>query len=248
MESFCQPSIGAPDWRCPKMILGFQVGKDRQVNYHASLTIPYGLYKFSATHSHHQYQQFLEGASCAPWLIMAPADKLNWIVSRLLHRDGNQKTAGYIKVNHKRSSNYIDDVNLEVQTAAQQDITLASLISIIFTKVVICMPTWIISKEQALKAKPAPEEHIYDAFRQQPPSEGFAKAPIWSLYTSFQKPFDVKQPKWYWTKRKIKQQQINPFTSIPLTYTARFTTQYAKQLPVPSDLFYLGGRYSIKRH
>ncbi|NMG68372.1 ShlB/FhaC/HecB family hemolysin secretion/activation protein, partial [Azoarcus indigens] len=30
------------------------------------------------------------------------------------------------------------------------------------------------------------------------------------------------------------------------TYTARLQAQYAKQLPVPSDLFYLGGRYSIK--
>ena len=48
-------------------------------------------------------------------------------------------------------------------------------------------------------------------------------------------------------KRKIKATANKPiYTSIPLTYTARLQAQYAKQLPVPSDLFYLGGRYSIK--
>lgn len=226
--------------------LGVQVGKDRQVNYHASLTIPYGLYKFSATHSHHQYQQFLEGLH-APLTYHGTSKTSSIGLSRLLHRDGNQKTEGYIKVNHKRSSNYIDDVNLEVQnrrtTGYNIGITHQHHLhqgGYLYANLDYQQGTG------ALKAKPAPEEHIYDAFGRQLPSEGFAKAPIWSLYTSFQKPFVLNNPND--TEQAQDKATANKpiYTSIPLTYTARLQAQYAKQLPVPSDLFYLGGRYSIK--
>lgn len=226
--------------------LGIQLGKDRQVNYHASLTIPYGLYKFSATHSYHQYKQFIEGLH-QPLTYHGTSKTSSIGLSRLLHRNGSHKTEGYIKVNHKRSSNYIDDVNIEVQNRR----TTGYNIGVIHQQHLYQGGYLYANLDYkqgtgAFKARPAPEEHIYDAFGKRLPSEGFARAPIWSLYTSFQKPIVLNSPNDN-KQTKDKATANKPiYTPIPLTYTARLQAQYAKQLPIPSDVFYLGGRDSIK--
>lgn len=42
-----------------------------------------------------------------------------------------------------------------------------------------------------LKAKPAPEEEIYNAFGEKLPAEGFARSPIWSWYVEYNKPWQI---------------------------------------------------------
>ncbi|MFL1732881.1 ShlB/FhaC/HecB family hemolysin secretion/activation protein [Moraxella oculi] len=247
-----QISVNYPLVRLADMIqnnLGTQINKDRQTNYHASLSSTHGLYKFSIAHSHHQYKHFIEGLN-APLTYHGTSQTSTIGLSRLMHRNSHQKTEGYIKANHKRSANYIDDVNIEVQNRRTTGYNLGIIYQHHFFKGGYLYANLDYKHGVgALKAMPAPEESIHDAFGRQMPSEGHAKAPIWSLHTSFQKPFNIT------VKHKGHIQDFNQNTHqtrslsqtpILLSYTAKVQAQYAKQTPVPSDLFYLGGRNSIK--
>ncbi|WP_435931512.1 ShlB/FhaC/HecB family hemolysin secretion/activation protein [Moraxella bovoculi] len=213
--------------------LGVKLDRDRQLNYHTSLTLPYGLYKANLSHSHYQYKQFIEGLD-NPLMYHGTTKTSSLGLTRLLHRNATHKTEGYIKAHHKQSRNFIDDVQIEVQnrrtTGYGIGITYQQYFSnnaYLYTNLEYRQGTG------ALKAKPAPEEDIYNAFGQRLPSEGFARAPIWSVFASFQKPIVLNQNS-FTQNTKAK----NP---IHLNYTAKLQAQYARQLPTPSDLFYLGG-------
>ena len=155
-------------------------------------------------------------------------------LTRLLHRNATHKTEGYIKAHHKQSRNFIDDVQIEVQNRRTTGYGIGVTHQQYFNNNAYLYAN--IEYKQgtgALKAKPAPEEEIYNAFGQRLPSEGFARAPIWSLFTSFQKPMIINQNSFT--------QNTKAKNSIYLNYTAKLQAQYARQLPTPSDLFYLGG-------
>ncbi|WII94524.1 ShlB/FhaC/HecB family hemolysin secretion/activation protein [Moraxella haemolytica] len=227
--------------------LGVQVNKDRQINYHVSSSTTYGPFKFSITHSYHQYKQFIEGLN-APLTYHGTSQTNTLGLFRLLYRSGTQKTEGYIKANHKQSNNYIDDVNIEVQNRRTTGYNLGITHQHYFRHGGYLYANLDYQQGTgALKAKPAPEERIYNAFGQQLPSEGYSRAPIWSLYTSFHKPFTINSN----SNRQLlntnqNSDQQTTYTPISLSYITKIQAQYAKQPPTPSNLFYLGGRNSIK--
>lgn len=213
--------------------LGVNPDRDRQLNHHTSLTLPYGLYKAKLSHSHYQYQQFIEGLD-NPLMYHGTTKTSSLGLTRLLHRNATHKTEGYIKAHHKQSRNFIDDVQIEVQNRRTTGYGIGVTHQQYFNNNAYLYAN--IEYKQgtgALKAKPAPEEEIYNAFGQRLPSEGFARAPIWSLFTSFQKPMIINQNSFT--------QNTKAKNSIYLNYTAKLQAQYARQLPTPSDLFYLGG-------
>lgn len=144
--------------------LGVKLDRDRQLNYHTSLTLPYGLYKANLSHSHYQYKQFIEGLD-NPLMYHGTTKTSSLGLTRLLHRNATHKTEGYIKAHHKQSRNFIDDVQIEVQnrrtTGYGIGITYQQYFSnnaYLYTNLEYRQGTG------ALKAKPAPEEDIYNAF------------------------------------------------------------------------------------
>lgn len=203
-----------------------QVGKDRQLNYQIGLTTPFGLYKFTANHQKSHYEHYLPSFQ-KPLIYHGDTVTSTMGISRTLYRSGNSKTDGYLKAYHQYSNHHIDDIAIEVQSRKTAGYHLGishqrhlSNQGFIYANLDYRQGTAM------LGAKPAPEEQIYDAFGKKLPVEGYARSPIWSWYIDYQQPFTINQQALY--------------------YQAKIQGQYAKRLPISSDLFYLGGRYRNK--
>ncbi|MFX8078990.1 ShlB/FhaC/HecB family hemolysin secretion/activation protein, partial [Acinetobacter baumannii] len=69
---------------------------------------------FSTSYSRYQYEQNVLGAnSVLRYHGLSEQGNLN--VSRVLSRSGQHKTTLYGKLYHKQNSNFIDDIEIEVQ-------------------------------------------------------------------------------------------------------------------------------------
>ena len=203
-----------------------KVGQNRQLNYQIGLNIPYGNYKMTLSHSLHEYKNPVAGFN-NPLLYHGQATTSTLGLTRLIYRNQSQKTEGYTKVYHKKSKHFIDDIEISVQnrqTAGYHlGITHQKQLNdgaFIYANIDYKHGTAM------LKAKPAPEEEIYNAFGEKLPAEGFARSPIWSWYVEYNKPWQISGQN--------------------LQYNLKVQGQYATKLPTPNDLYYIGGRGSVR--
>lgn len=203
-----------------------QLGKDYQLNYQIGLTIPVGFYKLTANHQKSHYEHYLPSFQ-NPLTYHGDTTTSTLGISRVLHRGNHHKTDGYLKAYHQYSDHYIDDIAIEVQSRKTAGYHLGighqrylPNQGFIYANIDYRHGTAM------LGAKPAPEEQVYDAFGRKLPAEGYARSPIWSWYIDYQQPFVIRHQN--------------------LVYQAKIQGQYAKRLPVSSELFYLGGRYRTK--
>ncbi|WP_244568285.1 ShlB/FhaC/HecB family hemolysin secretion/activation protein [Escherichia coli] len=83
-------------------------------NYTAHYSVPFGYWHFSVTASDYDYHQTVAGA-VEDYQYSGESQNLGMQLSRVLHRNGTQKTVLTYDVQARRSRNYINDTEIQVQ-------------------------------------------------------------------------------------------------------------------------------------
>lgn len=83
-------------------------------NYTAHYSVPFGYWQFSVTASDYDYHQTVAGA-VEDYQYSGESQNLGVQLSRVLHRNGTQKTVLTYDVQARRSRNYINDTEIQVQ-------------------------------------------------------------------------------------------------------------------------------------
>lgn len=204
----------------------YDENKDKQLNYQIQLSMPFKTWKWQINHSKNRYHQYIAGLN-RPLDYHGMSKQYHVGLTRLLLRDRHNKLEWYAKAYHKHSQHYIDEIELAVQKRKTSGWHTGVLYQYRFkNQGALYLNVDYRRGTGAFAALPAPEEQIYNAFGEQLPAEGYARSPIWSAYVDYMKPLQ--------------------FGSQQVHYALRWQGQYAKRLPVAQDLFYIGGRYSVR--
>ncbi|MFW1860309.1 ShlB/FhaC/HecB family hemolysin secretion/activation protein [Acinetobacter baumannii] len=199
--------------------------RDLNKNYFVSYQLPLGNYDFSTSYSRYQYEQNVLGAnSVLRYHGLSEQGNLN--VSRVLSRSGQHKTSLYGKLYHKQNSNFIDDIEIEVQRRRTSGWNAGIQHRQYLGVAVLDAGLDYRHGTGAFDALLAPEEQIKDVDKNPLPPEGYSRAPIWSADLRFQMPFQL--------------------LDTPAQYRLNWRGQYAPRVLVPNDRFYIGGRYSVR--
>lgn len=83
-------------------------------NYTAHYSVPFGYWQFSVTASDYDYHQTVAGA-VEDYQYSGESQNLGMQLSRVLYRNGTQKTVLTYDVQARRSRNYINDTEIQVQ-------------------------------------------------------------------------------------------------------------------------------------
>lgn len=199
--------------------------KDRNQSYYISYQMPFGYYDFGLSYNWYRYDQYVAGFN-APIHYQGESEQTNLNLSRVISRDGQHKTSLYAKAYHKQNKNFIEDIEIEVQRRITTGWNLGIQHRQYLGNAVLDVSLDYRRGTGALNAQPAPEEQIKDANQNPLPSEGYARAPIWSADFRYTQPFSILEQ--------------------PVQYRLSWRGQYAPKILVPQDRFYIGGRYSVR--
>ncbi|WP_269915491.1 ShlB/FhaC/HecB family hemolysin secretion/activation protein [Acinetobacter sp. HY1485] len=198
---------------------------DRNYNSYLSYEVPYRYYNLNLSYNRSYYDQRVAGYK-APLLYHGNSEQTNITLSRLVSRGTNYKTSIYTRGYHRSSQNFIDDLEIEVQRRRTTGWNLGLKHKQYLGQTLVDASIDYRRGSGALKAKRAPEEDIHDINQNLLPSEGYARAPIWSADIRVNMPITL--------------------LNSPAQYRLNWHGQYAPQILVPQDRFYIGGRYSVR--
>ena len=199
--------------------------KDRNQNYFISYQVPIRNYDFSASFNQSEYDQYVAGYN-APILYSGKTQQSNLALSRLLSRGSNYKTSIYAKAYHKRSQNFIENIEVSVQRRQTSGWYLGLQHREYLGVASLDFDLDYRHGTGAFDAQPAAEEQIRDIYGNLLPSEGYARAPLWSANLRLNYPMQILEH--------------------PVQYRLSWKGQYAPKILVPQDRFYIGGRYSVR--
>ncbi|MEN8418235.1 ShlB/FhaC/HecB family hemolysin secretion/activation protein [Acinetobacter radioresistens] len=198
---------------------------DHNKSYFGSYQLPFKNYELNASFNQFDYDQYIAGAN-GPILYSGKSQQSSLGISRLLSRGSQYKTMIYTKAYHKKNRNFIEDIEIEVQrrqtTGWQVGVQHRQYIGTGLLDIGLDYRRGT----GALKAIPAYEEQIRDVNGNSLPSEGYARAPLWSADLRFNQPF--------------------LFLQHPAQYRLNWRGQYAPKILVAPDRFNIGGRYSVR--
>lgn len=197
--------------------LGGKAPGDRgNSGYAVHYSVPWGYSLLSFNNSSTRYHQTIAGAF-QDYVYSGTSDQYDAQLSRVLQRDQVGKTTGTIRAFHRRSRNFIDDTEVEVQRRAVSgvDISLGHRRSFGPGR----WDTTLTYRRgiDAWGAIPAPEE----AF-----GEGTSRMRMWLLNASLNMPFDFISQRW--------------------NYRGVFRGQWHETPLTPQDQLSIGGRYSVR--
>lgn len=185
-------------------------------NYTAHYSVPFGYWQFSVTASDYDYHQTVAGA-VEDYQYSGESQNLGMQLSRVLHRNGTQKTVLTYDVQARRSRNYINDTEIQVQrrqTAAwrlglqhRHYISQATLDAGV---------SWQRGTRWS-GAQPAPEETF---------GEATALSKILQLNASFNLPFTL--------------------AGQPFSYSFRYQRQLSNTPLTPQEQFAIGNRWTVR--
>lgn len=185
-------------------------------NYTGHYSVPFGYWLFSATASDYDYHQTVAGA-VEDYLYSGESQNLGGQLSRVLYRNGTQKTMLTYDVQARRSRNYINDTEIQVQrrqTAAwrlglqhRQYISQTTLVAGI---------SWQ-RGTRWFGAQPAPEETF---------GEATALSKILQMNASLDLPFSL--------------------VSQPFRYTLQYQRQQSDTPLTPQEQFAIGNRWTVR--
>lgn len=195
---------------------GREEGDRGNSGYAMHYSIPWGYSLFSFNNSSTQYHQTVAGAF-QNYVYAGTSDQYDAQLSRVLQRDHAGRTTAALRGFHRRSRNYIDDTEIEVQRRAVSGVDVS-----IGHRRSLWSGQWeaVLTHRRgggAWGAMPAPEE----AF-----GEGTSRMRIWLLNASVHMPFDFVNQRW--------------------NYQGAFRGQWHKTPLTPQDQFSIGGRYSVR--
>lgn len=199
--------------------------RDRNQNYFASYQLPFRNYDVSISFNQSEYEQYVAGYN-APLLYSGKNQQSNLTLSRLLSRGSHYKTSVYSKIYHKRSQNFIDDIEVGVQRRQTSGWNAGLQHRQYVGAGTVDVGLDYRHGTGAFNAKLAAEEQIRDINGEQRPAEGYSRAPLWSADLRLNYPLLILDH--------------------PAQYRLNWKGQYAPKILVPQDRFYIGGRYSVR--
>lgn len=195
---------------------GKDAGERGNTGHSLHYSVPWGYSLLSLNSSSSKYHQTVAGAF-QNYVYSGQNEQHDAQLSRIIQRDQAGKTTAALRAFHRRSRNYIDDTEIEVQRRAVSgvDISLGHRRS-------WGQGQWeaTLTYRQGINAwgaLPAPEE----AF-----GEGTARMRLWLLDASLSTPFDLGSQRW--------------------NYLSRLRAQSHQTRLTPQDRFAIGGRHTVR--
>lgn len=179
-------------------------------------SIPLGYWLLSATASESRYHQSVAGAS-QTYIYSGTSENFEVRLSRVLYRDASRKTTGFIQGYLRKSNNFIDDTEVEVQRRRMAGWALGLSHREFLGKSTLDANLTYRQGTGAFEALRAPEE----AF-----GEGTSRPTIITADVAFNVPFEVSNQH--------------------LRYSGNWRVQWNRSPVVPQDRFSIGGRYTVR--
>lgn len=184
----------------------------RTVHY----SVPWGYNLLSVTLSQNRYHQTVAGAN-ADVLYSGTSANSEVKLSRILQRDAAGKTTVSLKGFQRRSNNYIDDQEVEVQRRVVGGLEWGLGHRRAIDRATLEANLTYRAGTGAWGSLPAPEEGF---------GEGTSRMRLWLLDANVQWPFEAAQQSWTWN--------------------SAWKAQYNKTRLTPQDRFSIGGRFTVR--
>ncbi len=179
-------------------------------------SIPFGYWTLGATVSDSRYFQSVAGAN-QDYVYRGTSSNAEVKLSRLVYRDASRKTTLSLKAFQRRSNNFIDDTEVEVQRRAVGGWELAAGHKEFIGQATLEGNLAYKRGTGAFGSLPAPEE----AF-----GEGTSRFAVVNADASLNVPFKIAE--------------------IGMRYSATWRLQHDRTALTPQDRFAIGGRYTVR--
>jgi len=184
--------------------------------YTTHYSIPYGYWLLAASVNNYNYRQTVFGFN-QNYIYSGKSDNAELRLSRLIYRNATRKTGIYGRGWVRRSHNFIDDTEIEIQrrrTAGWElGVTYRHYIGVATLDAEVAYKRGT----GAFNAMRAPEEKQ---------GEGSSRPQIISAHTQWQVPFQIGMQSW--------------------RYSTYWRAQWNRSTLVAQDRFAIGGRYSVR--
>ncbi|MFM5342615.1 ShlB/FhaC/HecB family hemolysin secretion/activation protein [Aeromonas veronii] len=184
--------------------------------YTAHYSLPYGYWSLGTTLSGYEYRQTVAGAR-QHYLYRGTSNNAEVRLSRVLYRDAVRKSGAYISGWKRRSDNFIDDTEVEVQRRRTGGWTLGLTHREYLGASTLDGNLGYRRGTGAFDAMAAPEELF---------GEGTSRMALITADVELMTPFTLGTQS--------------------LRYTGNVRTQWDRTPLVPQDRFSIGGRYSVR--
>lgn len=184
--------------------------------YTAHYSLPHGYWALSATASGYGYRQTVAGYS-QNYVYSGTSDNAELRLSRLIHRDATRKTSLYGRGWMRRSNNFIDDTEIEVQRRRTGGWELGLTHREYLGESTLDANLAYRRGTGAFNAMPAPEEDF---------GEGSSRMKVITASAQLLVPL--------------------PLGSQRARYIGSWRAQWDRTPLVPQDRFSIGGRYSVR--
>ncbi|QMC03150.1 ShlB/FhaC/HecB family hemolysin secretion/activation protein [Escherichia coli] len=185
-------------------------------NYTAHYSVPFGYWQFSVTASDYDYHQTVAGA-VEDYQYSGESQNLGMQLSRVLHRNGTQKTVLTYDVQARRSRNYINDTEIQVQRRQTAAWRLGLQHRHYISQATLDAGVSWQRGTRWFGAQPAPEEIF---------GEATALSKILQMNASFNLPFTL--------------------AGQPFSYSFRYQRQLSNTPLTPQEQFAIGNRWTVR--
>ncbi len=185
-------------------------------NYTAHYSVPFGYWQFSVTASDYDYHQTVAGA-VEDYQYSGESQNLGMQLSRVLHRNGTQKTVLTYDVQARRSRNYINDTEIQVQRRQTAAWRLGLQHRHYISQATLDAGVNWQRGTRWFGAQPAPEEIF---------GEATALSKILQMNASFNLPFTLAEQ--------------------PFSYSFRYQRQLSNTPLPPQEQFAIGNRWTVR--
>jgi len=184
--------------------------------YNVHYSLPYGYWLLGFTSSYYSYRQSVAAASQD--LLFSGVSRDNELrLSRVLYRDAVRKTTGSVRGYFKKSSNFIEDTEIEIQRRRTAGYELGLAHREFLGTTTLDASLAYRHGTGAFDALDAPEEAT---------SPGASRPEVVTSDVALNVPFEIAAQK--------------------LRYNAQFRGQWNRSPLVPQDRFSIGGRYTVR--
>ncbi|HDD8811676.1 TPA: ShlB/FhaC/HecB family hemolysin secretion/activation protein [Escherichia coli] len=185
-------------------------------NYTAHYSVPFGYWQFSVTASDYDYHQTVAGA-VEDYQYSGESQNLGMQLSRVLHRNGTQKTVLTYDIQARRSRNYINDTEIQVQRRQTAAWRLGLQHRHYISQATLDAGVSWQRGTRWFGAQPAPEEIF---------GEATALSKILQMNASFNLPFTLAEQ--------------------PFSYSFRYQRQLSNTPLTPQEQFAIGNRWTVR--
>jgi len=185
-------------------------------NYALHYSMPAGYWLFSLNASRYRYYQGIAGAN-QTYVYSGTSGNLEFKAARVLYRDAARKTTAALRLYRRRSNNFIDDTEVQVQRRQMGGYELGLSHKEFIGDATLDGNLLYKRGAHLFGTLPAPEEEFDD---------GTARPTVINADATLTLPFALRSAK--------------------LQYQANWRAQWNRSTLIPQDRFAIGGRYTVR--